>query len=85
MTGLSVSLSVCPSSLSQWRRKQYEIGGLIAQLHTAEGSGVEVCGADQFARSAENCFTFIFQLPGALVAPSSLGVTGLYNLTTPCF
>ena len=43
-------------------------GGLIAQLHAAEG---EARSDDQSARSAENFFTFIFQLSGwALVAPS---------------
>ena len=50
------------------------MGGLIAQLHTAFGSGTEVCSADESAQSAEIFFVFIFQLPGwALVAPSSLG------------
>ena len=47
------------------------LGGL---MHAAEGSGTEARSADQSARSAENFFAFISQLPGwALVAPSSLG------------
>ena len=59
-------------------------------LQAAEGSCTEACRADQSARSAENFFTFIFQLSGwALVAPSCFAqqvpdVKGLQDPGQPC-